>query len=76
MRGFQGPRFQSFGLRGSSEGQGDAGKFLQARIREGHESIVEHALATFEISGVSRACSHQLMRHRIASYSQESQRYV
>jgi thymidylate synthase (FAD) len=59
-----------------SEGRGAPGKFLQARIREGHESIVEHASATFEISGISRACSHQLVRHRIASYSQESQRYV
>ncbi len=62
-----------------SEGLGNRapeGKFLQARIREGHESIVEHASATFEVSGISRACSHQLVRHRIASYSQESQRYV
>jgi thymidylate synthase (FAD) len=59
-----------------SEKRGEAGSFLQARIREGHESIVEHASLTFEISEVSRACSHQLVRHRIASYSQESQRYV
>ena len=59
-----------------SEGRGDPGKFLQARIREGHESIIEHASATFEISGISRAASHQLVRHRLASYSQESQRYV
>jgi thymidylate synthase (FAD) len=56
--------------------RGQPGKFLQARIREGHESIIEHASATFEIVGISRACSHQLVRHRIASYSQESQRYV
>jgi thymidylate synthase (FAD) len=56
--------------------RGDPGKFLQARIREGHESIIEHASVTFEISGISRACSHQLVRHRLASYSQESQRYV
>lgn len=55
---------------------GDAGKFLQNRIREGHESIIEHASATFEIGGISRACSHQVVRHRLASYSQESQRYV
>jgi len=55
---------------------GEAGKFLQNRIREGHESIIEHASATLEISGISRACSHQLVRHRLASYSQESQRYV
>lgn len=59
-----------------SERRGDPGKFLQARIREGHESIIEHASVTFDISGISRACSHQLVRHRIASYSQESQRYV
>jgi thymidylate synthase (FAD) len=59
-----------------SEGHGEPGKFIRARVREGHESIIEHASATFEISGISRACSHQLVRHRLASYSQESQRYV
>jgi len=59
-----------------SQGHGDPAAFLRARLRDGHESIVEHASATFEISGISRACSHQLVRHRIASYSQESQRYV
>ena len=58
------------------EAQGDTGAFIQRRLREGHESIIEHASATFEISGISRACSHQLVRHRLASYSQESQRYV
>lgn len=41
-----------------------------------HPSPVEHASVTFEISGISRTCSHQLVRHRIASYSQQSQRYV
>lgn len=51
-------------------------KFIIDRVNEGHESIIEHASATFEISGISRAASHQLVRHRIASYSQESQRYV
>jgi len=59
-----------------SESKGEPGEFIQRRIREGHESIIEHASLTFEISGISRACSHQLVRHRIASYSQESQRYV
>ncbi len=59
-----------------SESRGDPAKFLRARLQEGHESLIEHASATFEISGISRACSHQLVRHRIASYSQESQRYV
>ncbi|NPV09732.1 MAG: FAD-dependent thymidylate synthase [Anaerolineae bacterium] len=59
-----------------SEPRGNAGEFIRRRISEGHESIIEHASATFDISGISRACSHQLVRHRIASYSQESQRYV
>jgi thymidylate synthase (FAD) len=59
-----------------SEPRGDPGRFLRARIKEGHESLIEHASVTFDISGISRACSHQLVRHRLASYSQESQRYV
>ncbi len=59
-----------------SESRGDPVSFIRARMREGHESIIEHASATFEVSGISRACSHQLVRHRLASYSQESQRYV
>lgn len=42
----------------------------------GHESPFEHTKVTFGIEGISRACSHQLVRHRIASYSQQSQRYV
>lgn len=42
----------------------------------GHESPMEHASFTFAIEGVSRALTHQLVRHRIASYSQQSQRYV
>ena len=42
----------------------------------GHESVMEHVSFTFGIEGRSRACSHQLVRHRIASYSQKSQRYV
>jgi len=59
-----------------SESRGNPAAFLRARLKDGHESIIEHASATFEISGISRACSHQLVRHRLASYSQESQRYV
>lgn len=42
----------------------------------GHESVFEHANFTFAIDGVSRSLTHQLVRHRIASYSQQSQRYV
>ena len=59
-----------------SKAIGGEGEFLSARVREGHESLIEHASASFEISGISRACSHQLVRHRLASISQESQRYV
>ena len=49
---------------------------LDIVIKMGHTSVVEHASFTFSISGVSRALTHQLVRHRIASYSQQSQRYV
>lgn len=42
----------------------------------GHESILEHATLTFAIEGCSRVCSHQLVRHRLASYTQQSQRYI
>ena len=42
----------------------------------GHESPIEHVTFTFGIEGVSRSLTHQLVRHRIASYSQKSQRYV
>ena len=51
-------------------------KFLNMLFDLGHESPIEHASFTFAIEGISRACSHQLVRHRIASYSQKSQRYV
>ena len=42
----------------------------------GHVSVIEHASFTFSIEGVSRTMTHQLVRHRIASYTQQSQRYV
>lgn len=42
----------------------------------GHASVLEHVTFTFGVEGISRATSHQLVRHRIASYSQQSQRYV
>ena len=59
-----------------SESKDNPQAFIAKRIEQGHESILEHASATFEIRGISRACSHQIVRHRIASYSQQSQRYV
>lgn len=42
----------------------------------GHESVFEHACFTFRVEGISRICTHQLVRHRLASYTQQSQRYV
>lgn len=50
--------------------------FVRKVLESGHDSPVEHASFTFAIAGISRACSHQIVRHRIASYSQQSQRYV
>lgn len=50
-------------------------KLIKHLIHMGHESVLEHGVATFHIDGISRSCSHQLVRHRIASYSQRSQRY-
>lgn len=51
-------------------------EFLNRLMSLGHESPLEHVTFTFAVEGISRACSHQLVRHRIASYSQQSQRYV
>jgi len=48
---------------------------IQSWLKIGHESMIEHACATFSIRG-SRAMTHELVRHRLASYSQRSQRYV
>ncbi len=50
--------------------------FIEMLSSIGHQSPLEHVSFTFAVEGISRACSHQLVRHRIASYSQQSQRYV
>lgn len=54
----------------------DTEKFIDKLKGMGHESPLEHVSFTFAIEGVSRTLTHQLVRHRIASYSQKSQRYV
>ena len=51
-------------------------KFVNMLVSMGHESPLEHASFSFAIEGISRSTSQQLVRHRIASYSQQSQRYV
>lgn len=50
--------------------------FVRNIMESGHTSPIEHVSFTFAVTGISRALSHQLVRHRIASYSQQSQRYV
>lgn len=56
--------------------QEETEKFLKILMDMGHLSPIEHVSFTFAIEGVSRALTHQLVRHRIASFSQKSQRYV
>ena len=52
-------------------------KLVQKVLNSGHQSIAEHVYFTFAIEGISRACSHQLVRHRAGIvFSQQSQRYV
>ena len=53
-----------------------AEKLVKKVLESGHESIAEHIHITFAIEGISRACSHQLVRHRLCTFSQQSQRYV
>lgn len=53
-----------------------AARFIRMLISKGHLSILEHAYATFRIGGISRAATHQIVRHRLCSFSQKSQRYV
>jgi len=54
----------------------EVARLLAHLVESRHESPTEHVTFTFAIEGVSRALTHQLVRHRIASYSQQSQRYV
>jgi thymidylate synthase (FAD) len=54
----------------------DQKTFVEKLVKMGHMTPIEHTSFTFAIEGISRACSHQLVRHRLASYSQQSQRYV
>ncbi|HUK78035.1 MAG TPA: FAD-dependent thymidylate synthase [Thermoleophilia bacterium] len=54
----------------------DVARLVRGLVASGHHSALEHASFTFAVDGVSRACTHQLVRHRMASYNQQSQRYV
>jgi len=62
---------------GTSYGKFDApAKRVRNCYERGHMSVFEHASFTARIDGISRACSHQLVRHRMASFVQQSQRYT
>lgn len=59
-----------------SEGENLSRKLIAELFKSGHTSTFEHVSFTFGIDGLSRTASHQLVRHRLASFSQQSQRYV
>ena len=56
--------------------EGLRNRLFEELVRQGHGSTLEHPCFTFGIEAISRACSHQLVRHRLSSYNQQSQRYV
>ncbi len=53
-----------------------AAKFVEMLRKRGHESVIEHSCMTVEFNNVCRGFTHELVRHRLASYTQESTRYV
>lgn len=57
-------------------GVGSAARFIRMLVARGHLAVLEHAYATFRIRGISRVATHQMVRHRLCSFSQRSQRYV
>ncbi|VVB67217.1 Thymidylate synthase ThyX [Candidatus Norongarragalina meridionalis] len=72
---------QCYSAKGASElmeslSHDEVAKLVRQVVKSGHHSVLEHASFTFAAEGLSRACTHQLVRHRIASFSQQSQRYV
>jgi thymidylate synthase (FAD) len=56
--------------------KGSTERFIRMLVKKGHTSVLEHAKATFRIRGGSRAFTHQLVRHRLCAFTQQSQRYV
>lgn len=56
--------------------EGSEAEFIKRLIKAGHLSVLEHAYVTIRLKGVTRAFTHQLVRHRLCSFSQVSQRYV
>lgn len=60
----------------SRSGPDSKKNFIRKIIENGHHSVLEHAYATFRVTGVSRSFTHQLVRHKLCAFSQRSQRYV
>src|SRR3989339_1754477 len=56
--------------------QESAKRFVAMLLRSGHESVIEHTSLEVKFTGVSRGLTHELVRHRLASFTQESTRYV
>jgi len=54
----------------------DVKRLISLALKLGHLSVFEHISFTFAIEGISRACSHQFVRHRLFAFTQQSQRYV
>ena len=65
-----------FNIYNSTDDEEKMLKLIERVISSGHYSTIEHIQISFAISNVSRACTHQLVRHRHMSFSQKSQRYV
>lgn len=61
---------------GENLDEANIARLVRQMVSSGHHSTLEHVSFSFAIEGISRACTHQLVRHRIASYSHQSQRYV
>lgn len=70
------PGIATTSLSFEKQGKGTEKVFITRLIKKGHLSVLEHAYATFRVAGVSRAFTHQLVRHRLCSFTQQSQRYV
>ena len=64
------------GISHNKEERENHADFVKRVIGFGHESVLEHVSFTFRVEGVSRALSHQWVRHRLCSFTQRSQRYV
>jgi thymidylate synthase (FAD) len=64
------------GICWDKEEKEDYPAFVRRVVKMGHTSVIEHAVFTFRVDGVSRALTHQWVRHRICSFSQRSQRFI